>query len=189
MRRVMRVREALRAGQHLERNRRTGSWWQGGCSLASTPKSMARASTAVILGVGTDLCRVIRIRKSVDGLGAMWIDSVFTSSERDACHASSDPGFAFAQGFAVKEAVSKALGTGFAKGVDPRHVVWRRSDVAEPVVVRDRALKHLASKTPLAHTASIRVSLGGTRALISCLAIIEAVGLTRGAPIARCRAE
>lgn len=143
----------------------------------------------MILGVGTDLCRVIRIRKSVDGLGAVWIDGVFTPIEQESCRASSDPGFAFAQGFAVKEAVSKALGTGFSKGVDPRHVVWLRSDVAEPVAVRDHALKHLVSITPLAHSASIRISLGGTGSLISCCAVIEAAGHTRGAAVARCCAE
>jgi phosphopantetheine--protein transferase-like protein len=64
----------------------------------------------VILGIGIDLCRIPRIRRSVERLGEAWLEELFATEERDRCAASLDSGLAFARGFACKEACAKALG-------------------------------------------------------------------------------
>jgi holo-[acyl-carrier protein] synthase len=72
----------------------------------------------MIIGIGSDLCNVERIQKSLDRFGERFLNRVFTDIER--AKAESRP-FAragtLAKRFAAKEAFSKAVGTGFKRGV------------------------------------------------------------------------
>ena len=64
----------------------------------------------MILGVGTDICEIARIEKALEN--PRFLDRWFTSAEKEYILAR---GAASAAGiFAAKEAVSKALGTGFS---------------------------------------------------------------------------
>ena len=71
-----------------------------------------------IIGIGSDLCNIERIQASVDRFGERFLTRVFTETER--AKASRRP-FAMAgtlaKRFAAKEAFSKAVGTGFKRGV------------------------------------------------------------------------
>jgi len=71
----------------------------------------------LILGVGLDLCRIERIRRSVIRFGKDWLDEVFTEDEQSRLRGGERQAQLAAVGFAVKEACSKAIGTGFAVGV------------------------------------------------------------------------
>ncbi|MEW6543730.1 MAG: holo-ACP synthase [Nitrospirota bacterium] len=70
-----------------------------------------------IVGIGLDLVRIDRIR----ALGVRWqnrfFERVYTEAERDYCFRGAAPYASLAGRFAVKEAVLKALGTGWANGV------------------------------------------------------------------------
>ena len=67
---------------------------------------------------GVDLVQVSRIKDMLDRHGASFLDRVFTSLEQQYAEAS-PPGRAerYAARFAAKEAVLKALGTGWAGGI------------------------------------------------------------------------
>jgi len=67
--------------------------------------------------VGLDLCRIERIRRSVDRFGKDWLDEVFNEDEQSRLGGGDRRAQLAAVGFAVKEACSKAIGTGFAVGV------------------------------------------------------------------------
>jgi holo-[acyl-carrier protein] synthase len=69
----------------------------------------------MIVGVGTDLVEVARIRRAVDDprTGSRFRARVFTAAETDYCSARASSAESFAARFAAKEAVMKALGTGF----------------------------------------------------------------------------
>jgi holo-[acyl-carrier protein] synthase len=72
----------------------------------------------VILGIGSDLCNIERIQKSLDRWGDKFLKRVFTDLERK--KAASRPftsAGTLAKRFAAKEAFSKAVGTGFKRGV------------------------------------------------------------------------
>ncbi|GBR69837.1 holo-ACP synthase [Gluconobacter kanchanaburiensis] len=73
----------------------------------------------MILGMGTDLCMISRIEQTVERFGERFLCRVFTKNERT--HAGRLAGAArmasYAKRWAAKEACVKALGTGFAQGV------------------------------------------------------------------------
>ena len=72
----------------------------------------------MIVGIGSDLCNIERIQKSLDRFGERFLARVFTDIER--AKAESRPftrAGTLAKRFAAKEAFSKAVGTGFKRGV------------------------------------------------------------------------
>lgn len=77
-----------------------------------------------ILGIGTDIIEVERIRQSIDNHGYRLISRIFTSKEQDYCLKYKDPIPHFAARFSAKEAIVKALGTGFTK-----HINWQDIEI------------------------------------------------------------
>jgi holo-[acyl-carrier protein] synthase len=71
----------------------------------------------MIIGTGVDLVEIDRFRKVIERLKDRFILRVFTPGEQLFCNAHRDPIPHFAVRFAAKEALFKALGTGWAKGV------------------------------------------------------------------------
>jgi len=72
----------------------------------------------MIVGIGSDLCSIERIEKSLARWGDKFLNRVFTDVERS--KAASRPhtiAGTLAKRFAAKEAFSKAVGTGFKRGV------------------------------------------------------------------------
>ena len=73
----------------------------------------------MILGLGSDICDIRRIEKSIERYGERFLERIFTETERAKAMRRSEKiqAATFAKRFAAKEAASKALGTGFRKGV------------------------------------------------------------------------
>jgi holo-[acyl-carrier protein] synthase len=72
----------------------------------------------LIVGLGSDLCNIERIQSSLDRFGDRFLNRVFTDVEQ--AKARRRPFTAagtLAKRFAAKEAFSKAVGTGFKRGV------------------------------------------------------------------------
>src|SRR5919107_5603061 len=72
----------------------------------------------MIIGIGSDLCSIERIQNSLDRFGERFTRRVFTEVER--AKAEGRPltrAGTYAKRFAAKEAFSKAVGTGFKRGV------------------------------------------------------------------------
>ena len=70
-----------------------------------------------IIGIGLDLVRVDRVRTAAERWKDRFINRVFTETERRYCFERSSPYASLAARFAVKEAVLKALGTGWSQGI------------------------------------------------------------------------
>jgi holo-[acyl-carrier protein] synthase len=70
----------------------------------------------MILGIGTDLCDVARMRKKTSAKDESFARGVFTPGEIAYCRAKHDPAQHFAARFAAKEACLKALSGGGGKG-------------------------------------------------------------------------
>ena len=73
----------------------------------------------MIIGIGNDIIEIERIRKSIDTHGLRLLSKLFTTKEQDYCLKYKDPVPHFAGRFSAKEAVVKALGTGFGE-----HATW-----------------------------------------------------------------
>ena len=72
----------------------------------------------MIVGIGSDLCNIERIQRSVDRWGDKFLARVFTETERaKAARRPFTMAGTLAKRFAAKEAFSKAVGTGFKRGV------------------------------------------------------------------------
>ena len=70
-----------------------------------------------IESIGIDLVEIARIKRAIDNYGDRFTSRVFTPWEIQYCVSKSNPELSFAGRFAVKEAVFKAIGTGFSNGV------------------------------------------------------------------------
>lgn len=67
--------------------------------------------------IGIDLVEVPRIAQAIKRYGDRFVSRVFTPWEIQYCSSKINPELSFAARFAVKEAVFKAIGTGFSEGV------------------------------------------------------------------------
>jgi holo-[acyl-carrier protein] synthase len=78
----------------------------------------------MIVGIGSDLCDIRRIERSLERFGDRFTHRVFTEGERARSDRRAARAPSYARRFAAKEACSKALGTGMSHGV-----FWRDMEV------------------------------------------------------------
>lgn len=71
----------------------------------------------MILGLGNDIVEIQRIKSLIAKYPRRFIERVFTPREQEYCQKRKEPSLHFAGRFAAKEAVVKALGTGFSNGL------------------------------------------------------------------------
>lgn len=99
-----------------------------------------------MLGVGLDLVEVERIVKSIERHGDRFLTRVFTDDELAYCRTLRHPGPSYAARFAVKEAVSKAFGTGMGAEFHWRSVGVAHDAQGAPVAVLDALGEALLEK-------------------------------------------
>lgn len=75
-------------------------------------------------GLGHDIIEIERIRKSIVAFGHRFMMRLFTQKEQEYCLKNKDPAPSFAGRFAAKEAIAKALGTGFGE-----HLSWHDIEI------------------------------------------------------------
>lgn len=85
----------------------------------------------MILGIGTDLCKISRVRKAIQS--DHFVKKVFSQEEIDYAVSQGDPARHFASAYAAKEALAKASGLGmFALGLDAS---WIRRTENGPAII------------------------------------------------------
>jgi holo-[acyl-carrier protein] synthase len=89
----------------------------------------------MILGTGTDIIEVERIRAAAERHGDRFFQRILLEPEIEYCRAHRDPGPFLAARFAAKEAVSKAFGTGIGAALGWLDIEVRRKESGEPYVV------------------------------------------------------
>jgi holo-[acyl-carrier protein] synthase len=107
----------------------------------------------VIAGIGVDIVEVGRIRDVLERHGERFLARVLTDAERRYCLLHRDPAPHVAGRFAAKEAVMKALGTGWSSGVHFATIEVVRAASGQPSLrlhgaaaerAGDRAIWHLS---------------------------------------------
>jgi holo-[acyl-carrier protein] synthase len=115
----------------------------------------------VIVGIGSDLCNIARIEKSLERFGDKFLNRVFTETER--AKADSRPftrAGTLAKRFAAKEAFSKAVGTGFKRGVFMKDIgVVNARSGAPTIVATGGAKARLDALAPDGHAIDIHLTL------------------------------
>jgi holo-[acyl-carrier protein] synthase len=101
----------------------------------------------MIIAIGTDAIEVERIRRAVDHpqWGERFRQRVFTGGEVTYCLTRARYAESFAARFAAKEAVMKALGTGYGRGVWWRDIEVVRTSGRPAIVLHGGALQRAAA--------------------------------------------
>ncbi|MBN1928213.1 MAG: holo-ACP synthase [Chlorobiaceae bacterium] len=84
--------------------------------------------------VGVDIVEIARIRAIYERFGETFMKKVLTGPEMEQCLAKPDPVASLAGRFAAKEAVSKALGTGIARGLGWHSIEVLNDEAGKPCV-------------------------------------------------------
>lgn len=88
----------------------------------------------MILGIGTDIVECLRIAKMIERHGELFVARVYTEHEIRYCAARKAATQHYAGRWAAKEAVLKALGTGWVKGIGWRDVEVQNAPSGAPLV-------------------------------------------------------
>jgi holo-[acyl-carrier protein] synthase len=133
----------------------------------------------MIIGLGSDLCNIERIQASLDRFGERFEMRCFTAVER--AKAAKRPftrAGTYAKRFAAKEAFSKAVGTGFRRGVYLNTIgVINAPSGAPTLALTGGAAIRLAELTPPGHEARIHLTLTDDHPWAQAFVIIEAIPL------------
>jgi len=131
----------------------------------------------VIIGLGSDLCNIERIQASLDRFGERFENRVFTEVEKaKAARRPFTRAGTYAKRFAAKEAFSKAVGTGFKRGVFMKDIgVVNAPSGAPTLALTGGAAERLAQMIPSGHTAHIHLTLTDDHPWAQAFVIIEAI--------------
>jgi holo-[acyl-carrier protein] synthase len=127
----------------------------------------------MIIGTGVDVVEIPRFRKVLERVKDRFLFRVFTAAEQQYCNAHRDPAPHLAVRFAAKEALFKALGTGWAKGVTWLDAeVLREGQDAPTMVLHGEALSVSSAKG----AQTIHLSLSHTDQWAVATVILESNG-------------
>ncbi|HEY4142953.1 MAG TPA: holo-ACP synthase [Pseudolabrys sp.] len=130
----------------------------------------------MIIGIGSDLCDARRIAKTIERHGDRFLNRIFTPAERAKAERRANRVETYAKRFAAKEACSKALGTGFRRGVFWRDMGVINMPSGRPTMkLTGGALARLQAITPAGCTAQIDVSLTDEGPTAQAIVIISSV--------------
>lgn len=81
-----------------------------------------------IIGIGTDIIECLRIARMIDRYGEQFVDRVFTKDEIRFCRDRKFPAQHFAARWAAKQAVLRALGLTWRRGINWTDIEIRPAD-------------------------------------------------------------
>jgi holo-[acyl-carrier protein] synthase len=133
----------------------------------------------MIIGMGSDLCDVRRIEKSIARFGERFLDRIFTPKERERSERRKRSVESYAKRFAAKEACAKALGTGFRAGVFFRDLGVVNMPSGKPTMqLTGGALKRLNALIPSGFEPQIDLTITDEGPMAQAIVIISAVPKT-----------
>jgi holo-[acyl-carrier protein] synthase len=128
----------------------------------------------MIFGIGQDVCDAKRIDATISRFGDRFKKRIFTLVEINKCDSRINYADSYARRFAAKEACSKALGTGFKKGVFYKDIEVVNLKSGKPIInLKGGALAQYKLITNNDVNASINVSLTDDNKLALAIVIIS----------------
>jgi len=136
----------------------------------------------MILGIGNDLIDIRRIERTLERHGPRFVARVFTPVEQAKSERRRNRAASYAKRFAAKEACSKALGTGFRRGVFMKDLGVVNLPSGKPTMrLTGGALRRLQEMTPPGMQAQIDLTITDDHPLAQAFVIISAVPAAAGA--------
>lgn len=121
----------------------------------------------MIIGIGIDLIEIYRVEESIEKYKSKFLNRIFTKKEQEYCNRFSTPYEHFAVRFAAKEAISKALGTGFGEDLSWLDIEIQNDPTGKPSIIFSEKAKKKFSN-PKAH-----ISLSHTKDHAVAYVILE----------------
>lgn len=121
----------------------------------------------MIIGIGIDIIEIERIKDSVDKHGDRFLNKIYTNSEIEYCLSKSSKYQHLAARFAAKEAVYKALTTGWHEIATWQDIEISNEPNGMPVVTLKGKLKSFLSVDK-----SLKISMSHSRDYVTCVAIV-----------------
>lgn len=127
------------------------------------------------VGLGVDVVEIERMRRILTRTPS-FARKVFSEAERAYCDAKANPEVHYATRFAAKEAVVKALGTGFSEGIGVRDIEVRRTTKGRPYVVltgrarevaREQGVREMPLSLSFTHTEAVACAMAITEDAVS----------------------
>jgi holo-[acyl-carrier protein] synthase len=120
----------------------------------------------ILVGLGTDIIEVERVRGVIERQGERFLQRVFTDEERAYCATKAHPHKHYAARFAAKEAVSKCFSTGIGGELHWRSVSIYHGERQQPLVRLDELgaalLRHVGAThvhVSLSHTETVAMAV------------------------------
>lgn len=121
----------------------------------------------MVRGIGVDILEIDRMRKSIQGLGEDFLRKIFTHNEIQYCQSKADMAQHFAARFAAKEAISKALSTGWSGDFAWKDVEVMNDAMGQPHITLYGKLRETLND------ASIFVSLSHSESHVVAMVVID----------------
>ena len=130
----------------------------------------------MIIGLGNDMVDIRRIEQTLGRYGSRFVARIFTDVEQKKSDRRAQRAASYAKRFAAKEACSKALGTGFRRGVFWKDMGVVNEPSGRPTMqLTGGAKEQLERITPVGHLARIQLTITDDYPYAQAIVIIEAV--------------
>lgn len=121
----------------------------------------------MVIGIGIDIIEIDRIKESVEKYGDRFLNKVYTQKELDYCLMKKYKYQHLAARFAAKEAVYKALATGWNEDVSWQNIEISNEPNGMPIVTLQGRLKKFLEKGN-----DLKISMSHSRDYVACMAIV-----------------
>jgi holo-[acyl-carrier protein] synthase len=132
----------------------------------------------MIIGLGNDMVDIRRIEKTLERYGQRFVERIYTDIEQKKSDRRAQRAASYAKRFAAKEACSKALGTGFHRGVFWKDMGVVNEPSGRPTLqLTGGALEQLQRITPAGHRAQILLTITDDFPYAQAVVVIEAIAI------------
>ena len=124
-----------------------------------------------VLGIGVDIINTSRIKKSIKK--KKFLSKLFTSNEINNSKILKDKAMYFSKKFAAKESLSKAIGTGFRKGLNFKDIEILNDNLGKPYFRLNNRTKKTISKKLKVKNFNIFLSISDEKEYSIAFTIIQ----------------
>jgi holo-[acyl-carrier protein] synthase len=130
----------------------------------------------MIVGIGTDVCSIERIGKSLERFGERFVNRILTPDERARFHRTRDKAGHLAKRFAAKEAFAKAIGTGIHAPFTWHSISVTRNPKGKPGIKPSAAMERHLEKLGVSE---LHLSLTDDAGVAMAFVVLEGKGASR----------
>lgn len=121
----------------------------------------------MIFGIGIDIIEIKRIQRSIEKFDNLFLNKIYTQTELDYCFSKKNKFQHFAARFAAKEAIAKALATGWSKGFR-----WKDIEIFNEKSGMPNVILHGNLEKFLGNDKSLKITMSHSEHYVTCFAII-----------------